>query len=206
MVRNRPIVLSNREYLLAVYHEEGNDRESVGSGSTSRFLVLDSKTNNWAERGHIRSAKGNIQPAVVEIAPGHLLAYCRRGGGYGPVKDGFSVRAESRDFGRSWSEGRDSSFRNPNSALELIKLKSGSLLMIFNDSTHRRTPLVAALSGDGGSTWPYRRTIGGDPEQNYAYPSAVEGSDGRIHLVYTSDNRTSIFHAVFDEAWIKEGK
>ena len=65
------------------------------------------------EAGIIRSKKGNIQPAIAEIAPGHLIAYCRRGGGYGPVKDGFIVRAESRDAGRTWTESVDSKFPIP---------------------------------------------------------------------------------------------
>jgi predicted neuraminidase len=206
MVRNHPIVLSDGNYLLPVYHETGNDTESVGAGSTSAFLRFDSRTKNWVEQGVIRSTKGNIQPGVVEIEPRHLIAYCRRGGGYGPVKDGLAVRSESRDSGRTWTEGLDSSFRNPNSALEFLKLSSGNLLMIFNDSTHRRTPLIAALSSDADRTWPYRRDIGAEPKQSYAYPAAVQGADGRIHVVYTSDNRTTIHHAVFDEAWIKEGK
>lgn len=206
MVRNHPIVLSTGEYLLPVYHEKGNDTETVGADSTSRFLVFDAKTKDWNEQGVIHSAKGNIQPGVVELNAGRLVAYCRRGGGYGPVQDGYAVRAESRDGGRTWTEGANSGFRNPNSALELLKLKSGSLLMIFNDSTHQRTPLVAALSTDNDQTWPHRRTVGAQPRQSYAYPAAVQGSDGQIHLVYTSDNRTTIHHAVFNEAWVKEGK
>jgi predicted neuraminidase len=206
MVRNKPVVLANGDYLLPVYQEKGEDTESVGADSTSRFLRLDGKTRNWVEQGMIRSTNGNIQPAVVETAPGHLIAYCRRGGGYGPTKDGYAVRAESHDGGRTWTEGSPSAFRNPNSALELLKLGSGNLLMLFNDSTHQRTPLVAALSEDPDKTWRYRRTIGGDPRDSYAYPFADQSGDGRIHLVYTSENRTAIYHAVFDEAWVKGGK
>lgn len=203
MVRNKPVVLSTGEILLPVYHEVGDDTESVGAASTSRFLRFDPETRNWTELGAIRSKRGNIQPAVVETGPGHLIAYCRRGGGYGPTKDGFAVRAESQDAGRTWTEGVDSSFLNPNSALELLKLKNGNLLMIYNDSTHQRTPLTAALSTDNGKTWPHRRNIGSDPKQTYAYPFAVQGADGSIHLVYTSNSRTTIHHAIFDEAWLR---
>ena len=38
MVRNRPIVLKNGDYLLPVYHETGHDPEKVGAESTSLFL------------------------------------------------------------------------------------------------------------------------------------------------------------------------
>jgi predicted neuraminidase len=205
MVRNKPVVLDTGEYLLPVYHETGHDTEIVGPESTSRFLRFDpnGKSKEWMESGIIRSKKGNIQPGVVQLSKDHLVAYCRRGGGYGPVPDGYTIRSESRDGGRTWAEGTDSQFRNPNSALEFMKLQSGSLLLVFNDSMHQRTPLMAALSTDGDSTWPHRRAIGDAPKQSYAYPFATQSPDGRIHLVYTSDNRTAIYHAVFDEDWIK---
>ena len=145
MVRGKPIVLASGEYLLPVYHETGEDREVVGPESTSRFLRFDPKTRTWATAGVIRSRKGNIQPAPVEVEPGRLAAYCRRGGGYGPVTDGFLVRAESRDGGMTWTEGVDSAFPNPNSAVDFIKLRNGHLLLVYNHSTTRRTPLRVAV-------------------------------------------------------------
>lgn len=210
MVRNKPIVLDTGEYLLPVYLETGQNTEVVGPDSTSRFLRFDpkGKSSEWVEAGVIRSKKGNIQPGVVQLSREHLIAYCRRGGGYGPVNDGYVIRSESHDGGRTWTEGTDSPFRNPNSAVEFMKLQSGHLLLVFNDSMSQRTPLTAALSMDGDKSWPHRRNIGEQPKQSYAYPFAAQAADGRIHLVYTSDNRTVIYHAVFDEEWVKgnEGK
>lgn len=202
MVRGRPIVLASGEYILPVYHETGGDTESVGPDSTSRFLRWDVKLRQWIEAGTIRSKKGNIQPAIAEIAPGHLIAYCRRGGGYGPVKDGFIVRAESRDAGRTWTEGVDSQFPNPNSAVDFICLQSGALLLVYNDSMSDRTPLTVALSTDGGKTWPFRRNVA-TGKDSFAYPVALQTRDGRIHVVYTSSNRKVIQHAVLDETWLQ---
>jgi len=201
MVRNRPIVLSNGDYLLPIYHETGHDTEMVGPDSTSLFLRFDVKTKKWKETGRIKSARGNIQPAVVEVAPNHLIAYCRRGGGYGPSKDGYIVRAESRDGGWTWSEGKDSPFPNPNAAVEFLKLQSGNLLLVYNDSMSQRTPLAAALSTDRDKSYPHRRNIA-EGRNSFAYPIGFQARDGRIHIVYTSDKRTVINHAVFDEAWV----
>lgn len=201
MVRGRPIVLASGEYILPVYHETGGDTESVGPDSTSRFLRWDVKRRQWVESGVIRSKKGNIQPAIVEIAPGHLIAYCRRGGGYGSVKDGYLVRAESRDGSRSWTEGVDSQFPNPNAAVDFIRLRSGALVLVFNDSMGDRTPLTVALSTDGDKTWPYRRNLAAG-QDSFAYPVALQTRDGRIHVVYTSNKRKVIQHAVFDESWL----
>jgi len=202
MVRNRPIVLASGEYLLPAYLERGEDRESVGADSTSRFLRFDAKAKAWVPSGVIRSAKGNIQPAVAEVAPGHLIAFCRRGGGYGPGSDGFLVYSESNDNGKTWAEGRDSQFPNPNSAIDLIKLRDGALLLVYNHSGTERHPLTAALSADGGKTWPVRRNLG-ETKETYAYPAAVQSSDGKIHVVYTTSGRTIIEHMTLDESWIR---
>lgn len=205
MVRNLPIVLSNGNYLLPIYRETGQDTEQVGPDSTSLFLLYDVKTKKWTPTGRITSRIGNIQPAVVELSPSHLIAYCRRGGGYGPTKDGFLVRAESRDGGLTWSKGEDSAFPNPNAAVEFLKLKSGSLVLVYNDSMSGRTPLAVALSADGDKSYPFRRNLA-DGKNDYAYPIGFQARDGRIHIVYTSDRRSTINHAIFDEAWIRKGK
>lgn len=201
MVRGRPIVLADGDYLLPAYHETGNDPEFVGPDTTSRFLRWNKKTTRWEETGVIRSAKGNLQPAAVEIAPNHLVAYARRGGGYGPVKDGYIVKAESRDGGRTWTPGTDTKFPNPNAAIDLIRLKSGALVLVYNNSMGDRTPLTAALSLDGGQTWAHQRNLAAGKD-SYAYPVALQTKDGKIHVVYTSNGRKVIEHAVFDEAWV----
>ena len=203
MVRNRPIVLKNGDYLLPVYLETGHDPEKVGAESTSLFLRYEPAKRRWTRTAPIRSAKGNIQPAVVELDDNHLIAYCRRGGDYDPKTKGFIVRAESRDGGLTWSEGKDSAFPNPNAAVEFLKLSSGRLLLIFNDSMTRRTPLTAALSNDQDRTWTSRRNIR-EGEGDFGYPSAFQARDGKIHLVFTSDRRTVVNHAVFDEEWVRE--
>lgn len=201
MVRGRPIVLSNGDYLLPIYREMGADREIVGPDSTSLFLRYNRKQRTWKPTGHIRSRIGNIQPAAVEVAPGQLIAYCRRGGGYGATTDGWLVRAESHDFGETWTEGKDAKFPNPNAAADFIRLANGHLLLVFNDSMTKRTPLAVAISTDNDRSWPIKINIADGPG-DFAYPVAFQSADGRIHVVYTSDRRSTIRHAVFDESAI----
>jgi predicted neuraminidase len=205
MVRNRPIVLKNGDYLLPVYHETGHDPEKVGADSTSLFLRYAPAKRVWTKTGPIRSAKGNIQPTVIELDDNRLIAYCRRGGDYDPKTIGYIVRSESHDGGLTWSEGVDSAFPNPNAAVEFLKLQSGRLLLIFNDSMNRRTPLTAALSTDQDRTWTSRRNIR-EGDGDFGYPSAFQARDGRVHLVFTSERRTVVNHAVFDENWVVHGR
>ena len=43
-------------------------------------------------------------------------------------------------------------------------------------------------------------------KNSFAYPYAIQTRDGKIHLVFTSDQRTVINHAVFDESAIAPGR
>jgi predicted neuraminidase len=198
MVRAHPIVLHSGDFLLPIYHEVGRDPEKVDAQCASLFLRFDPATKLWRPSNRVRSRLGNIQPAVVETAPDQLVAFCRRGGDYAGRPDGWLVRTESRDGGRTWSEGSDSEFPNPNAAADFVKLKNGHLLLVYNNSFTNRTPLTVAISTDNAKTFPYRRDIAQGPG-DFAYPTAVQSRDGRIHLVYTSDERTVIRHAVFPE-------
>ena len=138
---------------------------------------------------------------MAEITPEFLVAYCRRGADYAPRKDGFLIRSESRDGGRNWTAGVETRLPNPNSAIEFVKLANGHLLLVYNDSMYKRTPLVAAISTDEDRSYPLRRNLAAG-ENDFAYPAAVQTADGLIHVVYTSDRRTVIHHAVFGEDWV----
>lgn len=201
MVRSRPLLLKNGDYLLPVYHETGADREVVGADTACLFLRCDPKTMKWTETNRIFARRGCLQPSVVQLNDNDLIAYMRRGGGYDPMTDGYMVRSESHDGGFTWAEGKDCPFPNPNAAIDFIKLNNGHLLLVYNDNMNDRTPLTVAISADSDKTYPYKRNIAvGDFD--YAYPYAIQTRDGKIHIVYTSHGRTQVNHAVFDESAI----
>lgn len=199
MVRGKPILLRDGDYLLPIYRETGNDTEFVGPDTVSLFLRYNPKTKKWSESTRITSRYGNLQPSPAQLDEKRVIALCRRGGGYGPMEDGFIVRSESKDGGRTWSPGVDTEFPNPNAAVELLGLRSGTLLLFYNDSKSSRTPLTVAVSRDGGNTWPAKRPIA-EGKNSYAYPYAIQTSDGKIHLIYTSDSRSVVNHVVLTEA------
>ena len=201
MVRSQPIQLTNGDFLLPIYHETGNDKEVVGKESASLFAHYNKATNQWTFTEKVHSRLGNIQPSVVQCDANHLLAFCRRGGGYDYVPDGFMVKTESHDGGLTWSPGVDTEYPNPNSAVDLIKLKNGHLVLIYNDSfAGERMPLTMRISTDNGKSWPHARNIVNIPGDDAAYPFIIQSADGRIHGVYTSQERTVVNHFVLDEA------
>lgn len=200
LVRGKPIVLHDGRYLLPVYREAGEDREFVGEETASFCLFYDPATRQWTRGGNIVSRLGNLQPAPAEVAPGRLIAFCRRGGGYGDRPDAWMVYAESSDAGLTWSAGHElvNRFPNPNAAVDLLELRNGHLLLIYNHSRSGRTPLSLALSTDAGKTWHTGLDVGSG-KREFAYPYAIETSDGRIQLIYTSAGRTEIHRQVFRE-------
>lgn len=202
MVRSKPLALPNGGVLLPVYHETGHDTEKVGADTTSLFLRFDPAKKIWAQSNRVTSRLGNLQPALARINETHLVAFCRRGGDYEPGDDGYVVRTESRDGGQTWSPGEETEFPNPNAAVELLGLASGSLLLVYNDSMTDRTPLAAALSTDGGETFPRRVTIA-EGKNSYAYPYAIQTQDGLVRLLFTSDGRTTVNMATFAEETIR---
>ncbi|MBL9139216.1 MAG: exo-alpha-sialidase [Verrucomicrobiales bacterium] len=199
MVRSRPILLADGAFLLPVYHETGNDPDRTAPDTSSVFLRFDPASSTWTESNRVRSRMGNLQAAVVETSPGQLFALARRGGDYEPGEDGNVVRMESRDGGKTWSEGVETDFPNPNAAVELIRLRNGHLLFVYNNSANDRTPLTVAISTDGGKTWPHQRNIAEGPG-DFAYPTAIQTKDARIHITFTSDERTVIRRATFPES------
>jgi len=201
MVRSRPLLLSDGDYLVPIYHETGRDREIVGADTTSLFLRYDPRKNAWSETNRIHARLGALQPSVVQMTGDYLIAYMRRGGGYELTANAWMVRAESHDGGKTWSDASETSFPNPNAAIDFIKLQNGHLLLVYNDSMTERTPLTVAISTDGDKTYPCKRDIAAGPF-DYAYPYAIQTRDGKIHVVYTSHERTQVNHAVFDESAI----
>jgi predicted neuraminidase len=178
MVRGRPIVLNNGDYLLPVYHETGSDREVIGRDTTSYFF--------------------RHEPEAVQITDDYLIAYCRVGGGYEPSTNRYLVRSESHDGGETWARGKDSQFPNPNSAVSFIKLQNGHLLLAYNDNMNERIPLTIAISEDNDKTWPHRRDLVA-PGNTFAYPMAIQAKDGTIHVVYTTDSRATVMLTSFKE-------
>jgi predicted neuraminidase len=198
MVRSRPIVLSDGATILPIYHETGSDPDRTAPDTSSLFLRREPGQRQWIASNRVHSRLGNLQPAVVELAPGRLLALCRRGGDYEPGDDGNVVRTESTDGGRTWTPGVETEFPNPNAAVELLKLRSGRLMFVFNDSPNDRSPLAVAISEDNGASW--RRSLNlADGPGSFSYPTAIQTRDGKIHVTFTSDERTVIRRAILTE-------
>ncbi|MDA1313458.1 MAG: sialidase family protein [Acidobacteria bacterium] len=112
------------------------------------------------------------EPHVVELKDGRLMMLCR-------TYSGYVVRSYSADQGESWSPGehlKNLSLPPNSSALNVKRIPSTGdplLLRCSGGANRLRTPFVSAISKDDGESWTNQRTIGGDPEDDYGYPSLL---------------------------------
>ena len=187
MFRSRPILVDGR-IILPVY-DEGPWR--------SRMMISDDDGASWRLTAPMKSPHGNIHPCVTPLDDGRLLAYMRTGG-----KGGNIWRSTSTDRGDTWSRLTATDLPNPNAGIDLLRLQSGALALAFNNSDRRRTPLCVAIGGQDEG-FEHIRTLENEMAE-FSYPTLLQATDGRIHLVYTC-RRQHIQHAIFSEAWLWHG-
>jgi alpha-L-rhamnosidase len=82
-------------------------------------------------------------------------------------------------------------------------LQNGSLVLAFNNSRQRRTPLCVALA-EKGEAWQWQQTLE-DEQAEFSYPTLLQTDDGLIHLIYTY-RREHIHYACFTEIWLRKEK
>jgi len=126
----------------------------------------------WPDRPGGES--GCNEPGIVERADGSLLMTLR-------TAMGTQFRTVSHDHGETWSSPASLEISSPSAPAHLSRLPdSDHLLLMWNphyDATepmngHRHT-LMAAVSTDGGCSWPIsrRHILAYDPQRNIDYPT-----------------------------------
>ncbi len=170
------------------------------------MAISDDGGYTWTASEPIVGA-GCIQPSVVRKKDGSLVAYLRDNGPP-PKRAHISY---SKDDGVTWSFAQDTEIPNPGTSLEVIRLRNGNWVGVYNDLERGRYSLVAALSDDEGATWKWKRHLEGDPTKEinsqFHYPSVIQAKDGFIHVTYSYfvPQGKSIKHARLNEDWIKAG-
>jgi len=179
---------------------------------SAAFIRSDDGGNTWKIIGDLGRAAGAklIQPVIVMLKDGSLLAYMRS-------QSGHIFVSRSHDLGNSWSVPESTALPNNNSGIDVLCLSNGLLALAYNPvSIHNnyvfvprderwpdplpvgfekwgpRTPLVVDFSSDEGSSWRWRILLE-TGKGEYSYPYMTEGADGCLHIVYTF-NRSGIKH------------
>jgi len=190
MVRNHLLVLNNGDIIFPMYDE---------MAWSSVFMYSNDNLKSWKKTSILKSTPGNIQPTTVQLKNGNLLSLMRTGRVRN--KKNYLWKSISFNNGRDWTEPQPTVIPNPNAAVDMVMLDNGNIVLAYNDSFNRRTPLNLTLSEDEGKTWKYSRAVETD-EGEFSYPSITQTKDGKIHLTYTY-RRIRIKHVVVNEGWIK---
>jgi len=166
LTRNKPVVLSSGEWLLPSYN--WIDHQSA-------LYISKDKGNSWAlQGGPVNKPVDNFyEHMCVELKNGDVWLLQRN------IQSGIS-----KDKGTTWSP-LDSlqGMASANSRLYIGRLRSGRLLLIYNnDANNKRKDLTAFLSDDDGKSWPYRLML--DERDEVSYPEAIQDEDGRIYVCY----------------------
>ena len=197
--RNKPLIVGDR--IMLPLYSDGFDFSMVA--------ITENRGRNWSFSEPIVGA-GNVQPAFVLSNDSSVVAYMRDNG---PAPHRL-MKSISKDLGMTWSTVEDTEIPNPGSGADMVRLKSGSWIIVSNDLDEGRQRLSVWLSEDEGKTWPFKKAIVSGPERSQVrahYPAIIQGTDGVIHVSYTNQipdetgrgNVKNIAHACFSEEWLK---
>ncbi|WP_320774759.1 sialidase family protein [Streptomyces sp. CRN 30] len=211
-VRNPPLDPGDGTWLLPAYRcRPGAEHSTV--------LISEDGGTGWKEYD-LPGTDHLVQLTAVRRGDGSLLGLLRS-------RAADRVHAvTSTDAGRTWTRPVPTELPNNNSAVQVTRLASGALALVYNHASLERgeyrwvgkgagrrkkalrTPLTLALSDDDGRTWPWRRDVQRaddeyrETEYGYSYPCVLQTRDGLLHIAY-SYLRKTIKHVVVSEEWIR---
>lgn len=186
-VRSKPIILSDGSWLAGASHELGGFHvfvdKSTDKGKTwvaTPYLALGEKQLKNKEL---------IQPTLWESSPGKVHMLIRSA-------IGSICRSNSDDYGKTWSPVYKTDLPNPNSGIDIVKLRDGTLVLAYNPDNKNygsRAPLLLGLSYDNGKTWPKQLIIeNGKGEDEFSYPALINFGD-TLAVSYTWQRKNIAF-------------
>jgi predicted neuraminidase len=200
-VRNKPISLSNRSVVAGGSIEKGIwsafvDVSTDGCVTWKKSAPIEiaglmynagEKTaeSNIAVSEQSFYGRGVIQPSLWESAAGKVHMLLRS-------SEGYVYRADSEDYGKTWSDAYKTELPNNNSGLDLVKAPfDGNLYLVCNPvqaNWGMRSPLSLFKSEDNGVTWSKLYDLESEPGE-FSYPAIIASEEGLI-ITYTWNRKT----------------
>ena len=195
-VRNKPITLSNGSVIAGGSIEKGIwsafvDVSTDGCVTWEKSAPIEiaglsynagEKTaeSNIAVSEQSFYGRGVIQPSLWESAAGRVHMLLRS-------SEGYVYRADSEDYGKTWSDAYKTELPNNNSGLDLVKAPfDGNLYLVCNPvqaNWGMRSPLSLFKSEDNGVTWRKLCDLESEPGE-FSYPAIIASDDGLV-ITYT---------------------
>lgn len=162
------------------------------SGIDSGVAVAISSDNGktYAQYGRVTKKGCHLwEPCVVEAEPGHVIMFVREN------NTGFLGRADSYDYGKTWSEYVVTSMPNPSSKITALNVK-GKILLISNFNSTERKNLEIWESSDNGKTFAKLMELE-DKDKFFCYPHAIHDKENNCVLI-AYENYTQHYLATID--------
>ena len=195
-VRNKPITLSNGSVVAGGSIEKGIwsafvDVSTDGcvtweKSAPIEIAGLSYNTGEKTEESNIAVSeqsfygRGVIQPSLWESAAGRVHMLLRS-------SEGYVYRADSEDYGKTWSDAYKTELPNNNSGLDLVKTPfDGNLYLVCNPvqaNWGMRSPLSLFKSEDNGITWRKLWDLESEPGE-FSYPAIIASDEGLV-ITYT---------------------
>jgi sialidase-1 len=172
----------------------GGDHSGYGSFC---YYSDDNGYTWWRSKNDVNMLPIEAQePQIVELKDGRLMMLMRS-------YSGFVSRAYSEDQGVTWSKGEPvKELRLPphsTSAFSISRIPSTGDLLLMRcvdgpKDPRWRTPFVSVISKDDGETWENERVIGGEPDNDYGYPSVTYVDEDDTELAIVSYHQQDGLH------------
>ncbi len=183
---------------------EGEKKMNLKSG----VLISQDNGKNWLPSRDIYaepprtgtlSTGGVAEPSIVELNSGKLYMLLR-------TSDTHHWESYSSDGGRTWTEPRRSKITGHNTPSAMVRLKDGRIVLVWNNSPDKRTPLEVAVSDDNAETWSQSKTLSNPKDVQASYPSVCQADDGTIVVVWQQDRpgrkSRDLYIARFAPEWL----
>lgn len=183
-VKNKPVLLADGTLLCGSSSEHAGWRVHFESSKDAG--------QSWAISAAINDGKtiGAIQPSILVHGEKRLQSL-------GRSRQGKLWESWSEDNGRTWGAMKLIDLPNSSTGTDAVTLKDGRHVLIYNHTPTGRSPLNAAVSGDG-KVWKQVAVLEDKPGE-YSYPAVIQMADGLVHVTYTW-KRERIRHVVLDPA------
>jgi hypothetical protein len=171
----------------------------------SVFVTARDDLRDLHERGRIANRPlGLLEPTIVQLQDRRIVMLMRAEWG------GYLWRAESSDYGCTWTEAWQTDIPNPTSLACVLRLADGRIALLHNarggkPGWFERSPLSIWISDDELVSWrikvdiatmtPMPRPASYPPDRpdQLAYPSGLVLADGRFVFGYDRNRRQAMF-------------
>ena len=143
-------------------------------------MTMNTGAADWYE-------SGAVEPVGIELTDGRVWLLPRS-------QDGFQWETFSKNGGLAWTPVRHTRFVSNQSAMAVLRLKDGRLILFWNNcgaeglgdfhwGNAERAVIAAAISRDDGRTWAGYREVGRVvTHTQVSYPYVTQAADGKVLL------------------------